>query len=602
MGEAPLADARRSWQKTPSTTSESVVLYSVCDEIVIKPATRTTDQEVVGLTTVALHGVMTHATVPTVYPTVTQVLELDSVRRGRPRVVAGAAGLGGTVRWTHVAELPDIAPLLRGGELLLSTGLAFPDEAEGLAAFVHDLAEAGVAGLVVELGRRFPTELPESLVAAADEVGLPVIELRRETAFVQVTESVHALIVDAQLAELRVSDEVHRTFTQLSMEGADPEAIVRQTARMANAPVVFENVSHQILAFDPAGVSAEALLDRWESRSRSLVSRGRSTADPTSGWVVATVGARGTDWGRLVLALGRPSTPRDLVLAERSAAALALGRLIEREHESLERQSHRTLLAALVDQSLPSPEIKLRARSLGVPLDDKALVGVVLRPTSTSPAAMADQAELTRLAESTADALKGTRTLGLVGVLDDATVGLLLAVRNSAGVESSLSTISARITRSADEADRGHVVIAAGSTVTDVVEVRRSFLEAAQVADVAREGARRPFHRLTDVGLTGLLHLLRRDERLQAFVERELGPLLAHDETRDTDLFGVLRQYLESGRNKSEAAAGYGLSRPAFYERLHAVEETLGVDLGSVSTCLTLHVAVAALEAVRSPG
>ena len=537
-----------------------------------------------------------------VYPTVTQVLELDAVRRGRPRVVAGATGLGRTVRWTHVAELPDIAPLLRGGELLLSTGLAFPDDAGHLKTFVDDLARAGVAALVVELGRRFPTELPDGLVSAAEGLGLPVIELRRETPFVQVTESVHALIVDAQLSELRVSDEVHRTFTQLSMEGAAPEAIVRQTARMANAPVVFENVSHQILAFDPAGMSAESLLDRWESRSRSLVSRGRSTADPASGWVVATVGARGTDWGRLVLALGRPATPRDLVLAERSAAALALGRLIEREHESLERQSHRTLLAAMVDQSLPSPEIRLRARSLGVTLDEKALVGVVLRPVPPAPTAVADQARLTELAESAAEALKGTRTLGLVGVLDDATVGLLLAVSNSATVEASLDVISSRVTRAADEAERGPIVIAAGSTVADVLDVRRSFLEAAQVADVATEGARRPFHRLADVGLTGLLHLLRRDERLQAFVERELGVLLAHDEEHGTDLFEVLRHYLDSGRNKSEAAASHGLSRPAFYERLRSIEEILGTDLDSVSTCLTLHVAVAALDAVRSPG
>lgn len=582
-------------------TSESVVLRVICDEIVMLLRSRTTDQQAQHPDTLALHDVNTRATVPSVYPTVTQVLELETIRKGRPRVVAGAAGLGRTVRWTHVAELPDIAPMLRGGELLLSTGLALPDDADRLTAFAHDLAEAGVAGLIVELGRRFATELPASLVSAADELGLPVIELRRQTPFVQVTESVHALIVDAQLSELRVSDEVHRTFTELSMEGAGPEAIVRQTARMANAPVVFENLSHQVLAFDPAGVSAEALLDRWESRSRSLVSRGRSTADQASGWVVATVGARGTDWGRLVLALGRISTPRDLVLAERSAAALALGRLIEREHESLERQSHRTLLSAIVDQNLPSHEIRLRARSLGVALDDKALVGVVLRPTPASPGAVADQARLTRLSESTADALKGTRALGLVGVLDDATIGLLLAVTDRANVDQALDTISSRVSRAAVEADEELVVVAAGSTVVDVLEVRRSFLEAAQVADVAGGGAARPFHRLADVGLTGLLHLLRRDERLQTFVERELGPLLAHDEEHGTDHFGALGHYLDAGRNKSEAASTCGLSRPAFYERLRAIEEILGVDLDNVSTCLTLHVAVAALHAVRSP-
>ncbi len=539
------------------------------------------------------------------YPTVAHVLELETVRRGRPRVVAGSSGMGRTVRWTHVAELPDIAPLLRGGELLLSTGLAFPSSDDALASLIQELAEAGVAGLVVELGRRYAGTLPEALTAAAETHGLPVIELRRETPFVQVTESVHALIVDAQVAELRASDEVHRTFTELSMEGADPETIVRQTARMANAPVVLETLSHQILAFDAAGASAEALLDRWESRSRSHRSHGRSTVDRASGWVVATVGARGTDWGRLVLVLGRTATPRDQVLVERAAATLALGRLIEREHESLERQSHRTLLSAMVDQSLTSHEMTLRARGLGVPLDDKAMVGVVLRPTPRSRATLADQARLTRLAETTADALKGTRGLGLVGVLDDASVGLLVAVTVQSHVDQVLDRLSSRVRRTAVERagpGEGDVVIAAGSTVTDVLEVRRSFLEAAQVADVAGEGAARPFYRLSDVGLPGLLHLLRRDERLQTFVERELGPLLSYDDDHGTDLFGVLGHYLDAGRNKSTAATALALSRPALYERLRVIEEVLGLDLDDVSTCLTLHVAVSALTAVRSPG
>ena len=251
------------------------------------------------------------------------------------------------------------------------------------------------------------------------------------------------------------------------------------------------------------------------------------------------MGARGTDWGRLVLVLGGPASGRDLVLAERAAAALALGRLIEREHESLERQSHRTLLSALVDQSLTSHEILLRAKGLGVPLEGKALVGVVLRPVQGPPATLADQSRLRRLAEWTADSLKGIRALGLVGVLDDATIGLLLAVSDSARVDPTLDAISTRVRRSVGEAD-DDVVIAAGSTVGDVLEVRRSFLEAAQVADVAGQGVPRPFHRLADVGLTGLLHLLRRDERLQTFVERELGPLLAYDDANGTDLAGVL--------------------------------------------------------------
>ena len=50
---------------------------------------------------------------------------------------------------------------------MLSTGIALPESAAGLAAYVDALAEVGVAGLAVELGRRYAAALPAALVAAA---------------------------------------------------------------------------------------------------------------------------------------------------------------------------------------------------------------------------------------------------------------------------------------------------------------------------------------------------------------------------------------------------------------------------------------------------
>lgn len=530
-------------------------------------------------------------------PSVADVLRLDPVRHGRPRVAAGAQGLGRPVRWTHVAEVLDISHLLQGGELLLSTGVAFPDGHE-LVVAVRVLAQAGTAGLLIELGRRYD-EIPGAVLEVADEVGFPVVELRRETSFVQVTEAVHALVLGAQVAELRASEEVHRTFTELSMEGANPETIVRHTARMARAPVVLENLAHQVLAFDPAGTSADVVLDRWEARSRALTPQGRTWFDQGSGCVVVTVGARGNDWGRLVVITGEPPTSGQLVTAERAATTLALHRLVEREQESLERQSHRTLLAAMVDQSLTSQELLVRAAGVGVPLEDRSYVAVTVRALQRPPAGLAAQAQLRQLAQITEGAMKAQRSSALVGVLDETSVGALLVLPLDTGPDPALEAISRRIRREAADVGMSQPVVAAGSTVTDLLDVRRSFLESLQVADVADPTSTRSVHRLADVGLAGLLHLLREDERLQAFVERELGPLLAYDARHESDLLGALRTYLACGRNKSLAAERYGLSRPSFYERLRGIEALLDVDLDEVSVCLTLHVAVSALEFVR---
>ncbi len=243
------------------------------------------------------------------FPTVREVLALDPVRHGGPRVVAGEDNLDRPVRWVHVAEVPDIATLLRGGELVLTTGIGLPADDEGLRAFVTGLADVGVSGLVVELGRRYPVSVPRVMVAAARRRGLPLVELRRNTPFVGITEAVHALIVDVQLTELRATEEIHQRFTELSVEGAEPAEVVRQTAALAGCAVVLENLSRQVLAYDAAGDSAELLLDNWEQHSRRVRPTGRTAFDPDTGWLVTAVGARGHDWGRLLLRWQREGPP-----------------------------------------------------------------------------------------------------------------------------------------------------------------------------------------------------------------------------------------------------------------------------------------------------
>jgi purine catabolism regulator len=131
--------------------------------------------------------------------------------------------------------------------------------------------------------------------------------------------------------------------------------------------------------------------------------------------------------------------------------------------------------------------------------------------------------------------------------------------------------------------------------------VRRSFLEARQVGDVAiRNPGMRAFYRLPDMRLRGLLHLLRDDTRLQTFAERELGPLLAADEAQGSQLLSCLAAYLEEGGNKAAAAQRAHLARPTFYQRLDQIGRILGVDLSSAESRTSLHVALLAQNLARA--
>ena len=234
------------------------------------------------------------------------VLDLPVVRRARPRVVVGADRLDTPVRWAHVAEVTDLAHLLRGGELVLTTGIALPDAAAALRRYVTDLAEAGDSGIAVELGRKYRRRLPDALVDAAREAGVPVICLERETRFVEITEAVHSRVLTEQLEELRASERMHTVFTELSLEGAPRDRVLREVARLSGCPVVVENTPTRCW---PTTSTART---RWCSRPgepvRSVAST-RRTFRPGDRLAGHHGGARGQDWGQLILVCGA-SPPR----------------------------------------------------------------------------------------------------------------------------------------------------------------------------------------------------------------------------------------------------------------------------------------------------
>src|SRR5262249_41531600 len=96
--------------------------------------------------------------------------------------------------------------------------------------------------------------------------------------------------------------------------------------------------------------------------------RERTSYGAPSGWLVTMAGARGEDWGRVILVCCAPPGPGDQVLVERTATALALARLLTRQHESLERQAHTTLIGAIAAGTYPDKdEAAARAPAPGGP-------------------------------------------------------------------------------------------------------------------------------------------------------------------------------------------------------------------------------------------
>lgn len=530
-------------------------------------------------------------------PTVADVLALPELVSGEPTVLAGAEHLDMPVRWVHVSELHDIASLLRGGELILTTGIALPSTPEGLRTYVTELRAAGACGLVVELGRRY-TVLPASLIEAAEERGLPVVALQRAVPFVAITETVHALVIDTQYELLRFSARAHEAFTTMSIEGASTLEIVDRVASMSGLPVVLEDLSHRAVAHAPGTMPVSELLDDWEARSRATPATDATGALGPQGWLVTPVGPRLQRWGRLVLPTPDARRPQLVMLLERAAEALALHRLMERQRTSLEHQAHRGLLGDLVrGRAMDEDDLRARAGALRLPVTGREFLGVAVHTVSADTLdAVAVEARDRTLADAVARAMRGTQVAGLTSTMRAGQVLLLLAAPPGWSPDALLHRLAGAIREELlSAAWEGPHAVGVGHVVTTLTDAGGSLIEAEHVAAAAADLATRlpkVYYRSSDVRLRGLLTALREDPRLVAFAESQLARLLVHDTRHGTDLVGTLQHFLECRGNKSLLARTLHHSRPALYARLETIARVLDVDLDDAEACLSLHVAL----------
>src|SRR5213078_811590 len=81
--------------------------------------------------------------------------------------VAGQKGLDHVIRWVHVSELDDPTPWLKGGELLLVTGMGIGATPARQRAYITRLVETGIAGLGFGLGFSHQ-RVPKGFVDAAE--------------------------------------------------------------------------------------------------------------------------------------------------------------------------------------------------------------------------------------------------------------------------------------------------------------------------------------------------------------------------------------------------------------------------------------------------
>jgi len=526
--------------------------------------------------------------------TVRAALALPSVRRGQPEVVAGAGGLERALRWVASGDVPWIARDLKGGELLLTTGLGISQRAAEQRRYVDALSERGVAAVAIELGGVMQ-EPPRALVERAEQDGLPLIALRREVPFVEITEAIHGEIVNRQYALLRRGEAIHTRFTQLVLEGHGIPEVMAALAAMIGDPVVLENARGELLHHAHHGAGTEEVLAAWEAERRQRALQRQGTIASISLPVPTSDGGA---TGRLTaLAIDSPLDEYDRVAVERAVGLIALALLRARQEEELALRGRGEFLDELASDALEPDDAQHRAETLGLgqarnPLLPLA-VAITRRPGVPRQTAWASIARRVR------QELDGLGLSVLLGERPrEGDLLILVAIRNSAD-RTWVADRLASVIHAAAEHTFGSgetVAIAVAGVVRGWADAGRAVQDAANTAASARQRPSRPWHDASEADVDRLLWVLRDSAELQRFVQRRLAPLIDHDSRRKNKLLPTLQALCEHGWHKAAAARALHLQRQALYHRTEHIERLLAADLDDPRTRLGLELSVRALQ------
>ncbi|WP_327343329.1 PucR family transcriptional regulator [Streptomyces europaeiscabiei] len=566
-------------------------------------------------------------------------------------VRAGEGRLDVPVRWAHASELADPVPYMEGGELLLITALKLDaEDPEAMRRYVRRLVGAGVVGLGFAVGVHYEN-IPEALVAAAQEEELPLLEVPRRTPFLAISKAVSAAIAAEQYRAVTAGFAAQRELTRQALTGG-PEGLLGSLATQVDGWAALYDASGAVVAVAPDWA------ERRAGRLTADVERLRDRPAPASAVVGGEdrVELHSLGTGRRARAALAVGTAAALGTAERYAvhSAIALLTLTTERSRALHAAEQR--IGAAVLRMLLAGECD-HARAVAGDLYGQLLDApfrLVLAESASASAARARVEGAAAGAESptrggnaagvqvVAGAVEGRRSavggsvaggsggdlLGqLVEVVEAAAARageavlvvpdgerlVILAVDGGAAVAACGEFAVELETSRAAGRDPGSVAAPTSVAVPVPVSVEEeelvvglsapagpiaaaaAYKQAEQALSVARRRGRCLVEH-EELAAGSVLPLLG-DDAVRAFADSLLRPLREHDATGRGDLVASLRAWLSRHGQWDAAAADLGVHRHTLRYRMRRVEEIVGRSLDDPDARMELWLALKATAA-----
>ncbi|HEY0830013.1 MAG TPA: GAF domain-containing protein [Candidatus Dormibacteraeota bacterium] len=405
---------------------------------------------------------------------------------------------------------------------------------------------------------------------------------------------------EVQLAEIRLSHDIHERFTKLSLDGAGIQSILEAIGSLAGGrAALYSADGYRVRG---VGESSDGMPQRIHvpATAGAVAREVRINAGrPPRPVDVVPVRAGAEMLGLLAVGVDEEKVDADgrVRALEHGSTILALELAKERATAEVERRLRGDLVEEVLAGGLEAEEAERVARQaerLGHRLPHRAWVVVLEADDDKTEAALAARGQQDRL-DGALSGLVRSRLPGSLTLVRPASAVFLVPDELAADL-ATVEKLAAQILAAAAPVMKpGSGSVGIGNLANGVSELARSHVEARQALRLTRRaGSRGRVASYRSLGAFRLLLEVQSPEALRRFVEELLGPLLQYAQSRDTPLLETLEALSAARWIRRAAARQLGIHINSMSYRVERIQALTGLQLDDPETRVAISIALRA--------
>jgi len=521
--------------------------------------------------------------------TLSDIMGLDAMHDAR--ILAGKHKMDNIVKGITIIEAPDIVDWLSGGEILLTSLYHTETEVQSYRTYIGKMASRGVSALIIKTGR-VVQEIPQEIIEAGNEFGLPIIEMGKEIKYIDVMYPVMAELFNKQVVKLKYYKQVQDRFTELVIAGEGLEGISRVLEELVQNPVViYDRKFEMIASTDEKVIRFGEIKDHIyrENLNEKLYYYRQEVVLPdlenlkVTQVVIPIQQLNQINAYLIVVEKNHKLGELEFIILENASTVISLELVKRFAIGEVERKFKYDLLDSLISGRFHLETILERASLMG--WDLRGTYCVVLMEIQDINEYLKDKKNRsTYISEigTTVSNVINEFTTHFMRVRSDSLYILWpTGGKNEAKINIDIQKASQKIkNRLSNKYNKIQLFTGVGGIALSIQEISKSYEEAQNALNFGKI-THADYISFSELGIMRLLCKFSENQDLEEFIPPSVNRLFTYDQSNNTNLLHTLEVFLRTNSNATQTSKELFVHYKTVLYRLEKIKEVSGIDLSN---------------------